>query len=136
MKRKEPRWLKRHIVEIIHRSQLEEHGGLSGIRDEAALDAALARAQQKHAYGEAPEFAVFVAAYGFGFARSHPFNDGNKRIAFMLMDLFARMNGQSIETSEEDVVITMLGLAAGSLTEDQLTDWVRERLVRTMKRIG
>jgi hypothetical protein len=35
-----------------------------------------------------------------------------------------------LETTDEDVVTTMLALADGSLTEPQLADWVRDRLQR------
>jgi death-on-curing protein len=134
MKRKEPRWPSRHVVEVIHRNQLLEHGGLPGVRDEAALESALARAHQRFAYGDAPDIAELTAAYGFGLARNHPFNDGNKRIAFIAMDLFAGLNGYAIESSEEDVVVTMLSLAAGELTEGALAEWLRGCLMRVVRR--
>jgi len=135
VKRKaEVRWPSRHVIEVIHQQQLLEHGGLPGVRDSAALESALARARQRYTDADGVDLAVLVAAYGFGLARNHPFNDGNKRIAFMAMDLFAGFNGHAIETSEEDVVVTMLALAAGRLSEEQLAAWVRARLMPLVRR--
>jgi len=122
------------VIEVIYQQQMVEHGGLPGIRDSAALDSALARARQRHAYADEVDIAALVAAYGFGLSRNHPFNDGNKRIAFMAMDLFAGFNRHAIETSEEDVVVTMLSLAAGRLSEEQLATWVRARLMPLVRR--
>lgn len=49
-----PRWLDKAVVLAIHDAQISEHGGLSGIRDNSALESALGRPQQKHAYGVPP----------------------------------------------------------------------------------
>ena len=46
------KWLSRQAIETIHQEQLAEHGGLPGLKDENALEAALARPLHKHAYGE------------------------------------------------------------------------------------
>jgi death-on-curing protein len=127
---REPRWLPRLAVEAAHLDQLREHGGLPGLRDEATLDSALARARQKWTYEAEPDLALLAAAYGFGLARNHPFLDGNKRIAFLGMAMFLGINGYEIETTELDVVQTMLALAAGTLSEAELAGWIRKRVVR------
>lgn len=69
-----------------------------------------------------------ASAYAFGFARNHPYRDGNKRIAFLTLATFLGINGQDLEASDEDVVITMLALADGTLTESRLADWIRDRI--------
>ena len=69
-----------------------------------------------------------AAAYAFGFARNHPYRDGNKRIAFLTLVTFLGINGQDLEARDEDVVTTMLALADGSLTEARLADWIRDRI--------
>jgi death-on-curing protein len=121
----EPRWVPRRAVEAIHLGQLREHGGLPGIRDENALESALARARQKHHY----DLALLGAAFGFALARSHAFNDGNKRIAFLAMVTFLGINGQELDTSEADVVTVMIEVASGQRSEEQLAEWIRSRLV-------
>ena len=125
---KEPIWVPRLAVEAMHFDQLREHGGLPGLRDENALEAALARPQQKFAYAERIDLAGLAAAYSFGLARSHAFRDGNKRIAFLTAAVFLELNGQEVTASETDVVTAMVSLAEGSLTEPRMAKWWREHM--------
>jgi death-on-curing protein len=127
-RRRSPTWLGRVVVDAIHADQVREHGGLLGVRDENALESALARPQQKHAYDPEIDLAGLAAAYGFGLARNHPYRDGNKRIAFLALVTFLGVNGKDFDASEAEVVATMLALADGSLTEAQLARWVRSHL--------
>lgn len=121
-----PRWIPKDAVLAIHDLLLAEHGGLTGLQDEAALDAALARARHKHQYGE-PSLAELAAAYAFGIARSHPFADGNKRVALSCADVFLRLNGRRLTATEVDAVATFVELAAGGLDEDALAEWIEHR---------
>jgi death on curing protein len=121
----QPVWVPRLVVDSIHFEQLNEHGGSHGIRDQGALESALARPQQKHAYDEDTDFADLAAAYAFGIARSHPFVDGNKRTAFVIAEIFLGLNGYEIETTDEDVAETFMRLADGKLTEKKLAEWIR-----------
>ena len=124
----EPRWVDRLVVEAVHLDLIREHGGMPGIRDEHALESALARAQQHFAYEPTVDLAGLATTYGHGLARSHPFNDGNKRIAFVTMGVFLGLNGREIEVPEAEVVTVMLALAAGDLDEEELASWLRSRL--------
>jgi death-on-curing protein len=125
-----PRWVPRLVLDAVHLDQLREHGGLPGIRDENALEAALARPQQKYHYEPDSDLATVAAAYAFGLARAHPFNDGNKRTAFLAAMIFLGLNGKDLDATETEVVQVVTALAAGSLTEAALAKWLRERLVR------
>jgi death-on-curing protein len=100
------------------------------VRDENALEAALARAQQKWHYNPKTTFAELVGAYGFGITTSHPYQDGNKRAGFLAMAIFAGLNGYDLEATDTEVVTLMLGLAAGHLDEPDLVSWLRTHLVR------
>lgn len=85
------------------------------------------------AYDEDADIAVLAAAYAFGIARNHPFSDGNKRAALVTAELFLALNDHALTASDSDCVVTVLELAAGSLSEDTLADWFRdnsERLTR------
>lgn len=115
-------WLERRDVEAFHATQIAEFGGLAGLRDAGALESALARPRNLVAYGK-PSVHELAAAYAFGIARNHPFVDGNKRTAFVASVVFLETNGWSFRASEEDVVVTFLGLAAGGLTQDRLAKW-------------
>ena len=117
-------WIEREVIVAVHDMQLAEHGGLPGTRDAGLLDSALARPQHLAAYGQ-PDVAALAAAYGWGIARNHPFIDGNKRTAFVAIELFLRLNGAALHASDADCVLTMLSMAGGDLPEDTLADWLR-----------
>jgi len=123
---REPRWLNRTVVDAIHADQLRQHGGLAAVRDENALESALARAKQKWSYGDKTDIATLAAAYGFGLARNHPYRDGNKRIAFLAMATFLGINGYEITASDSEVVTAMVALASGKLREPDLAGWLRQ----------
>jgi death-on-curing protein len=125
----EPVWVDRLVVEIVHADQLREHGGLTGLRDEDALEAALARPQQKWHY-EKSDLATLAAAYAYGLCQGHPCRDGNKRVAFVTMMVFLGLNGHDLDAEEPEVVALMLRLASGKLGERALAGWVKERLRR------
>jgi death on curing protein len=128
--REAPIWLLREVILAVHEEQLAEHGGLAGIRDAGMLDFALARPEQLFAYGAKPDIAQLAAAYGFGIARNHPFAGGNKRTAFVAIELFLALNGYDFNASDEDCVLTILALAAGEMEEAQLAAWVRANAVK------
>lgn len=130
----EPRWLRRLVVDAIHHDMISTHGGLPGLRDEQLLESALARPKQVLAYGEDADIAALAAAYAYGLARNHPYHDGNKRIAFMAMVVFAELNGFEFDAPEADVVDVMVSLAAGGLEEERLADWLRARLTEAGSR--
>lgn len=121
------RWLDLAVLRAVHEEQLAEHGGASGTRDAGLLESAVARPQQLAHYG-APDVADLAAAYAYGIARNHPFVDGNKRTAFVAMELFLMLNGQSLAADDGDCVVTTLALAAGQLDEERLAAWIRNHL--------
>jgi len=121
-------WLDRAVVQAIHEEQLAEHGGGVGVRDEGLMDSALARPQQLAHYGT-PDAASVAAAYGYGLARNHPFVDGNKRTAFVAVELFLVLNGHDLVADDAQCVLTTLALAAGRLSEEAFAAWIREHLV-------
>ena len=125
--RPEPRWVSRLVIEAVHFDLVRSHGGMPGIRDEDALESALARGRQHLAYEPSADLPALAAALGYGLARNHPFNDGNKRVAFVVMAVFLGLNGLELDAPEAEVVTMMLRLADGTLAEDELTAWVRTR---------
>jgi death on curing protein len=117
-------WLRKDVILAIHDSQIAEHGGISGVRDMGLLESALARPENLAAYGH-PDVCALAAAYAFGIARNHPFGDGNKRTAFVAAELFLDLNGHLLTASDVDCVMTIMGLAAGEISEDELAGWIR-----------
>lgn len=126
-RRGEPKWLSRIVVDAIHNDQIKEHGGLPGIRDENALESALARPQQKWHYQDRTDVPVLAAAYGFGLVKNHPYRDGNKRIGFLAIVTFLEVNGYDFSASDADVVAEIIALADGTVSEEALADWIRQR---------
>ena len=120
----DPRWLPRKVVDAIHDDQLKQHGGLPGVRDEGAVESALARPKHLQTYGDDPSIVRLAAAYGVGLARNHGYRDGNKRTAFMAMYVFLRLNGHQIDAEEAAVVDLMKAVAQGNFGEGELSDWL------------
>ena len=112
-------------VDAIHTDQLREHGGLPGIRDENALESALARPQHKWHYAEGTDLATLAAAYGFGLVKNRPTRDGNKRIGFLAIATFLGINGYELKATDAEVVTEMLALADGRVSEEGLAEWIR-----------
>ncbi len=117
-------WVAPAVAEAAHLEQLAEHGGGQGVRDARLLDGAMARAQNLAAYGE-PDAAALAAAYAFGIARNHPFVDGNKRTAAVVAETFLVLNGYALNATDAELVVAVLALAAGELSEEELADWFR-----------
>ena len=113
------------VIGAIHLDQIREHGGLPGLRDSDLLESALARPQQRWNFKPTADAAELAAAYGFGIVKNHPFQDGNKRVGFLVMVVFLGLNGFSFQATQESVVSTIYGLAAGEITEDDLASWIR-----------
>ena len=119
------------IVPVIHQDLLRRYGGRSGIRDRNLLVSALA--QPKMTAGKKYlHRTIFdkAAAYGFHVSRNHPFVDGNKRVAFVLMVLFLDRNGWELRATETDAYETMIALANGHLTKAALSAWLKEHSAR------
>lgn len=121
------RWIDKQALLLLHDESLAEHGGLSGIRDEALLDSALARPQNLAGYGE-PDLADLAASYCIGLAKNHPFVDGNKRAAFLAAGLFLFQNKHRLTASPAEATLVMLNIAAGVMDEATFADWLRKHI--------
>lgn len=122
------RWVRLDVVYAIHDRQLAEHGGLSGVLDAGRVEAALARPRNLAAY-ESPDAAALAAAYANGLATNHGFADGNKRTAWVVARLFLADNGYTLHFDLADAVLTMESVAAGRLSELNLAEWFRKRIL-------
>ena len=123
----EPVWVLEATALAVHDRQLAEHGGGTGVRDDGALQSALARPRNRWEYGEG-DVVVLAAAYAFGIARNHPFVDGNKRTAWTVANIFLALNDHELVFDEPDAIRAVERLAAGTLSEDELADWFRGHL--------
>lgn len=120
-------WVANEVALSAHREQLAEHGGGDGVREASMLESAMMRPQNLAAYGE-PDLAALAASYAFGIARNHPFVDGNKRTAAVVAETFILLNDHVLTANNGELAVTILALAAGELSEDELAQWFREHL--------
>jgi death-on-curing protein len=117
-------WIPENVVLAIHEEMLAEHGGLAGIRDQPLLLSALAKPQNLAAYDE-PDVANLAAAYAAGITRNHAFIDGNKRTGLAVALVFLLDNDYELAAANEDLVMTMLAVADGTMSEAELAIWLR-----------
>lgn len=113
----------------LHREQLGSYGGLAGLRDRRALEAAAARPAMTFGgddlYTDVPGKA---AALMHSLALNHPFVDGNKRVAAHAAILFALVNGLECVATPDEVVAVTLDVAKGQVEVEALAIWFRQRL--------
>ena len=120
-------WLDPKVLLAVHEEQLAEHSGAAGTRDLGLFESALARPRNLAHYGD-PDAADLAAAYGYGLARNHPFIDGNKRTAFVAVELFLALNGLDLLADDVACVLTMLAVASGTLDEAGFATWLRTHI--------
>jgi death-on-curing protein len=88
------------------------------------LLSALARPQNLAAYGD-PDVADLAAAYAAGITRNHAFIDGNKRTGLAVALVFLLDNLHELIAANDDLVMTMLSVADGTMSEAELAIWLR-----------
>ena len=122
----EVEWIEIDVVLAYHNRQIAEHGGTEGLRDEGLLLSALARPQNLNAYGENVDIAALAASYAFGIAKNHPFLDGNKRTALVVLVAFLNLNGFDFDVEPAETYRQFYDLAQGVLSEEELAKWYRK----------
>jgi len=120
-------WVTLDVAIAAHAEQIAEHGGGDGIRESGLFESAMARPQNLALCGE-PDIGELAASYAYGIARDNPFVDGNKRTAAVVSETFLMLNGGLLLATDAELVVAIVALAAGELTEDELTAWFREHL--------
>ena len=126
----EPVWIEDELVLAIHDRQLVEHGGAEGLRDEALLQSALGRPPNHIAY-ESTDIVELAAKYTAGIVQNHPFVDGNKRTALVVSFVFLLVHGFIITATREERYFMFYELAAGHISEEELTAWFEKNSAPT-----
>ncbi len=113
----------------LHDRLLATTGGAAGVRDLGIVESAVA--QPKATFGGAdlyPSLVEKAAALGFSLVRGHAFLDGNKRIAHAALEVFLVLNGHELVAHVDEQEMTFLGLAEGTMTRDELVEWLRRNV--------
>jgi death on curing protein len=113
-------------AKAIHDQQLALFGGAAGIIDEGMLESALYRSANIANYNPDASLCDLAAALGYGITINHPFLDGNKRTAFIVMAVFLAINQIELTATEMHVVEIMLGIASGETREQELSSWLKQ----------
>jgi death on curing protein len=133
MKAKEPVWVERLALELLHGASLARFGGAPGLRDEGLLDSALARPKNAFHYDRVRAPAALAASYAFGLTKNHPFIDGNRRAAFLACGLFLELNGRKLTAKPLDAYAAVVALAGGTLGETEFAQWLRLNSTKSSK---
>ena len=122
-----PIWINLRVTKAFHDRQINEHGGLPGLRDDGLLSSAFSRAYNTYHYSDPkPDIAQLAATYDFRLAKNHPFNDANKRTTLIAIRLFLKLNGYDLTASPEEKYKTIICVAASDISENELAQWIRE----------
>lgn len=124
----EPVFLTREQIDAIHRQQLEDWGGLQGLRNENGLESAIAQPRNAYLYGDGDLYEI-AAAYAYHIAESQAYIDGNKRTALQAALDFLEING--VDTTPLPELATyeaMIRIATHELDRAGLAAFLRATL--------
>jgi len=110
---------------FFHKQLIERYGGAPGVRDAGALESALHRPQTGYYDSVIHQAAALLESL----VQNHPFVDGNKRVAFAVVDVFLRVNGFSITADSAAIFEFMMQLfAERTLDMEHLDPWLQENV--------
>ena len=120
----------REKVKLLHQLMAEATGGSVGVRDEGLLDSAIEGAFATFDGVELyPSKEEKAAKLGYSLISNHAFVDGNKRIGVYVMLSFLELNGIHIEAADDDVVSLAIGVADGSMEQNDIMDWIHKHKI-------
>lgn len=103
-------------------------GGLHGVRDAGAIEAAVFRPQTGYYDSVEQEAAALMESLGM----NHGFIDGNKRISFAAADVFPRLNGFYLDvTADEGYDFIEGSIARQEFRFAKILEWIRGHLKPT-----
>ena len=119
--------LSKEQILCLHSQLISETGGTDGLLDEGMLESALTAPFQVFDETEVyPSIQQKAARLGFGLVKNHAFVDGNKRIGAHVMLVFLALNHIELDYTQRELSVTILKVADGSYTFDDLLKWILE----------
>ena len=109
---------KTEVIDI-HERLIEEFGGINGLRDEGALESALASVENR-AYYENADILICAATYAYHLTQAHAFIDGNKRIAAAISEIFLAINSLRLNATNDQIVDLFLSIASGEKSRNDV----------------
>jgi len=114
-------FLRRQELIEIHKKLIKEFGGTHGLRDDAALESAMAAAENR-AYYEDADISVCAATYAYHITQAHAFIDGNKRVAAAASEIFLEINGAALNVTNDDIYELFMSIAAGEKSRNEVEE--------------
>jgi len=116
-------------VKDVHNILIDKFGGSHGIRDLGGLEAALAHPyatfDQQDLY---PTVIEKASAIFESLIINHPFMDGNKRTAYVLMRLTLLESGFDIIASQNEKYEMTISASKGEFGFEDIKQWISERI--------
>lgn len=111
---------------FFHKVLIERYGGATGIRDVGALESALHRPQTGYYDTIVHEAAALLESL----VQNHPFVDGNKRVAFAVVDVFLRINDYALTADSTTIYGSLIEFFnKGSFDMEHLVPWLQTIVV-------
>jgi death on curing protein len=111
------------IAEVleIHKQQIEQYGGIGGIRDGRQLESAVFRPQTGYYSSVAEEAAALLESL----VNNHPFLDGNKRVGFAAAHTFLLVNGFDLAVDSQSAFeFVMRSISSGEFRFGRILEWI------------
>lgn len=118
------KWISESTALALNNMQIVQHGGTYGVRDDALLESALARAKNLAAY-EDPNVFDIAASYAFGIISNHPFLDGNKRTGLLCALVFLDDNGWEYDAPKTETYMIVMALTQKEIDEKTFAAWLK-----------
>ena len=126
------RYLSLQEILALHEKVIIQSGGISGTRETAALESAVAQPEMTFGGNDLyPTIAEKTAALGFSLIQNHPFLDGNKRAGHAAMEVFLLLNGYEISAQVDEQEQIILSVASGGLSREKLSKWLSQKITKS-----
>jgi death-on-curing protein len=124
------RYLSLQEIISLHSLLIAQSGGSSGLRDQGALESAVAQPEASFGGEELyPDLASKAAALGHSLIQNHPFVDGNKRVGHSALEVFLLLNGHEIDASVDDQEKIIIEIASGKVSRIEFSEWISKHMV-------
>lgn len=115
----------------IHQILIDKFGGSKGLRDQGALESAISRPyatfddQDLHPTPVGKAAAVFESIL-----MNHPFVDGNKRTAYVLMKMVLMESGLDLEADQDEKYRMVIASSTGAMRFEEIKNWIQDHLTK------
>ena len=117
-------FLRSDVLRVVQAQLIQTYGGLPGVRDENALESAVARPKQLQNYTGEARVGAMAASLAWAILRNHPFADGNKRLALAALVMSVQLNDHRLTCSEAEETAMIFQAASSEISEEKWTAWV------------